>query len=218
MSWSYGGAKYAWKPTQTRPEVPADFDHVAIIPPRQKLIVELGDTVPDEGTLRVRVRASRTSVEDNRIPSLQLEFGWQASNDSQASVRISDHDLVIDAAPDQPQFYQWDIPLSEIYPRNSVRKMSKMGDLPSPSEYLKLVNSSVSQGDIQIDYVEITAPVYEQWPPDSHTRIFFDSANKADESVYAREVLTSFMSRAWRRRCDCFRGRSETGFVHKDSP
>ena len=47
-----------------------------------------------------------------------------------------------------------------------------MGDLPSPSEYVKLVNSSVSQGDIQIDYVEITAPVYEQWPPDSHTRIF----------------------------------------------
>ena len=76
------GAKYAWKPTTTRPEVPAVSDHVAIIPPRQKLIVELGDTVPDEGTLRVRVRASRTSVEDNRIPSLQLEFGWQASNDS----------------------------------------------------------------------------------------------------------------------------------------
>ncbi|MBC8352069.1 MAG: DUF1592 domain-containing protein [Planctomycetes bacterium] len=199
-SWSYPGAKFAWKPTQTRPEIPKHIDHVAIIPVRQKLIVELGDQVPEEGTLRVRIRASRTSVEDNRIPSLQLEFGWQASNDSQASVRISGHDIAIDAAPDKPQFYQWDIPLSEIYPRNSVRKISKMGDLPSPSEYVKLLNSSVSQGDIQIDYVEITAPVYEQWPPDSHNRIFFDSANKADESVYAREVLTRFISRAWRRR------------------
>jgi hypothetical protein len=199
-SWSYPGAKYAWKPTQNLNEVAAELDHVAIIPPRQRLIVELGNLVPDEGTLRVRIRASRVSVEDNRVPSLQLEFGWQASNDSSASVRISDHDVVIDAAPDKPQFYQWDIPLSEIYPRNSVRKTSKMGDLPSPSEFVKLVNSSVSRGDIQIDYVEITAPVYEQWPPDSHTRIFVDSANKANETAYAREVLTRFMSRAWRRR------------------
>ena len=79
-----------------------------------------------------------------------------------------------------------------------------MGDLPSPSEYVKFVNSSDSQGDIQIDYVEITAPVCDQWPPDSHNRIFYDSASKADESVYAREVLTSFMSRAWRRRVTTF--------------
>lgn len=198
-SWNYGGAKYAWKPTVTRSEVPADFDHVAIIPPKQKLIVELGDQVPEQGTLRIRIRASQTSVEDNRVPSLQLEFGWQASNDSQASVRISDHDVAIDAAPDKPQFYQWDIPLSEIYPRNSVRNISKMGDLPSPSEYVKIVNSSDLHGDIQVDYMEITAPIYDQWPPDSHTRIFIDSENKADETVYAREVLTKFMSRAWRR-------------------
>ena len=199
-SWAYYNAKYAFKPTQKRAEVPAEFDHVAIIPPRQELIVELGDQIPEEGTLRVRIRAWRMSAEDNRLPSLQLEFGWQASNDSQASVRVSDHDVAIGAAPDKPQFYQWDIPLSEIYPRNSVRKISKMGDLPSPSEYVKLVNSSVSHGDIQIDYVEITAPVYDQWPPESHTRIFIDSENEADEPAYAREVLMHFMSRAWRRR------------------
>lgn len=198
-SWRYSGAKYAWKPTATPPEVPAVSDNVAILPPKQKLIVELGDTIPEEGTLRVRIRAARTSTETNHIPSLQLEFGWQASNDSQASVRISDHDLAIDAAPEEPRFYQWEIPLSEIYPRNSVRGISKMGDLPSPSEYLKLVNSSVSQGDIQIDYVEVTAPVYNEWPPASHTNIFIDREHKDDETIYAREVLSKFMSRAWRR-------------------
>ena len=198
-SWAYYNAKYAWEPAQDPAEVPAEFDHVAIIPPRQRLIVELGDRVPEEGTLRVRVRASRVSVEDNRVPSLQLEFGWQASNDSQATVRISDHDVVIDATLDEPHFYQWDVPLSEIYPRNSMRKIWKMGDLPNPSEYVRFVNSSVSQGDIQIDYVEITAPVYEQWPPESHNRIFIDSENQSEETIYAREVLTGFMSRAWRR-------------------
>ncbi len=198
-SWSYGGAKYAWKPTTARPTIPAVSDHVAVIPRGQKLIVELGNLVPDRGTLRVRVRASRTSNEAGQVPSLQLEFGWQASNDSHASVRISSLDLAIDAAPGKARFYQWDIPLSEIYPRNLMRKTQKMGALPSPSEFVKLVNSSISQGDIQVDYVEITAPIYKQWPPASHTRIFVDSKNRDNETTYAREVLSSFMARAWRR-------------------
>ena len=179
--------------------MPPTFDHVAIIPPRQKLIVELGDQVPEKGTLRVRVRASRASAEESRIPSLQLEFGWQASNDSQASVRISQRDLKITAPPDQPQIYQWDIPLTEIYPRNSVKGISKMGDLPSPSELIKLVNSSDSRGDIRIGYVEVTAPYYEQWPPASHRRIFPDFKAGTDEVDYARNILNRFMSRAWRR-------------------
>ena len=201
VSWSYGGAKYAWKPSKARPKVPAASRHVVVIPARQKLIVELGNLIPDRGTLRVRVRASRVSVDKNkkRIPSLQLEFGWQASNDSAASVRISNRDIVVDAVPEKPKFYQWDVPLSEIYPRNLMRKTAKMGGLPSPSEYVKLVNSSASQGDIQIDHVEVITPIYENWPPDSHTRIFLDSSNKADEAVYAREVLSNFLSRAWRR-------------------
>ena len=198
-AWDYGDAKYARQPTATLPEVPLDFEHVAIIPPKQRLIVELGDTVPDTGTLRVRVRASRITTDDRRLPSMQLEFGWQASNDSQATVRISKQDIVVDALPDQPRFYQWEVPLSEVHPRNTMRGVWKLGDLPNPSEYIRLVNSSVSQSDIQVDYVEVTAPIYEQWPPASHTRVFIDSDLKAVETTYAKEVLASFMRRAWRR-------------------
>lgn len=199
VAWNYGGAKYAWNPTSELPETPDVSDSVVVIPPGQKLIVELGDRIPEIGMLRVRVRASRTSEDNEHVPSLQLEFGWQASNDSQASVRISKDDLVVEAPSGEAQFYEWTIPLRDVYPRNSVRHISKMGDLPSPSEYLKLVNSTVSQGDIQVDYIEVSAPVYEQWPPESHRRIFFSSENREDENAYAREVLESFMTRAWRR-------------------
>lgn len=198
-AWDYGAAKYARRPSVSLPEVPTQFEDVAILPPRQRLVVELGDTLPEAGTLRVRVRAACLNREEPSFASLQLEFGWQASNDSQAAVRISQKDLAIDALPAQPKFYQWDIPLSEVHPRNSMRKVWKMGDLPNPSEFLRLVNSSASKRDIQIDYVEVTAPVYDQWPPASHTRVFVDSPNKADEQVYAREVLNSFLRRAWRR-------------------
>lgn len=200
-TWEYYGAKYAFAFQNTRPAIPESFDHVAVIPAgrNRNLIVELGDKIPDEGIMRVRVRASRTAGNEARIPSLQLEFAWRASNEGRAIIRVSSEDTSITASPDNPQIYQWDIPLGEIYPRNSVRKNSKMGDMPSPSEYIRLVNSSASDGDIQIDYVEVAAPVNDQWPPKSHRRIFIDSPNKDNEVAYARDILTPFMSKAWRR-------------------
>jgi hypothetical protein len=200
-TWNYGGAKYAFKPETSPLEIPESFDHVAVIPqgPKKKLVVELGEKVPGEGILRVRVRASRTNVEDNRIPSLQLEFGWQASNEGRALLLVSEEDIPVSASPDKPQVYQWDVPLGDIYPRNSVRKTSSMGSMPNPSEHIRLVNSSAAKGEIQIDYVEVSAPVYDQWPPESHTRIFFDSPNSQNEPIYAMEILSAFMPRAWRR-------------------
>ena len=50
-----------------------------------------------------------------------------------------------------------------------------------------------------IDYIEISAPFYEQWPPKTHTDIFIESDNKSDEENYGREVLTRFLRRVWRR-------------------
>ncbi|MBM79120.1 MAG: hypothetical protein CMJ78_00825 [Planctomycetaceae bacterium] len=206
-SWAYYGAKYAFKPktfkpTDSLPKIPDPSDHVAIIPRGRNhgLIVELGNLVPDEGIMRVRVRASRASSEESRIPSMQLEFGWRASNEGRAILRVSNEDFPVKAALGEPDIYQWEIPLGEIYPRNSVRKTSPMGAMPSPSEYIRLVNSSAVRGDIRLDYVDVAAPIYKQWPPESHQRIFFKSANQKDEPVYAREVLTAFMSRAWRRK------------------
>ncbi len=196
--WDFNNAKYARNPMANPPNIPAQFEHVAILPARQRIVVELGDTLPETGTMRVRVRAARTAIDDSYLPSMQLEFGWQASNDSQASVRISQQDIVVDAAPNQPKFYQWDIPLCEVQPRNTMRKTWKLGDLPNPSEFLRIVNSSASRGDIQIDFVEVSAPVYDQWPPTSHSQIFLDSSNKADEAIYA-EKCCKFLRRAWRR-------------------
>ncbi len=202
--WAYNGAKYAFRPSDDEPKFPETFDHVAIIPSggNQQVTVELGDTVPDDGIMRVRIRASKEATEETRIPSLQLEFGFQASNEGRAEIRVSTADTPITATADAPQIYEWDVPLGEIYPRNAFRGASKMGDLPSPSEYVRFINSSVPQGGhggIQIDYVQVFVPYYEEWPPDSHRRIFFDSEHRHDELVYANELLTQFMTRAWRR-------------------
>ena len=197
--WQYHGARYAFAPSATLPSVPESFDTVAVLPPYRKLIVELGDQVGERGTLRVRVLASRGVKTDAQPPSLRLEFGWKASNDSRGSSVISDRDHQIDAPAEKPQFYQWDVPISQIHPRNGVRNISKMGDLPTPSEFIRLINSTVARGYIYIHYVEVTAPLYPQWPPQSHQRIFFESKHADDETEYAKAILQRFMSKAWRR-------------------
>jgi hypothetical protein len=47
--------------------------------------------------------------------------------------------------------------------------------------------------------VEFEGPYYETWPPASHKNIFLDSPRKNDPQAYAREIIRSFASRAYRR-------------------
>ncbi|MCP4778624.1 MAG: DUF1587 domain-containing protein, partial [Planctomycetaceae bacterium] len=51
-----------------------------------------------------------------------------------------------------------------------------------------------------VDWIEFEAPVNEIWPPEHHTRILFDSPlRQSAPENYIRQVLTRFMSRAYRR-------------------
>ena len=53
---------------------------------------------------------------------------------------------------------------------------------------------------VRVDRVTLDGPVYETWPPKRHQGILFESdLQESDPTAYAREVLTRFMTRAWRR-------------------
>ncbi len=66
-----------------------------------------------------------------------------------------------------------------------------------------LVKSSRDPGPpILIEAIEFEAPFHEEWPPVSHSQIFFASANQENEEVYAKEVISAFMQRAFRRSVD----------------
>lgn len=199
QSWHYSKGKFAWAPEASPRALPETAGTVAVVPRGRGLLVELGDQLPLEGILRVTVEASRAKLDDKASPSLQLRFGWRASNDSRAVFRISAEDRVVDAAPGSPQTYQWDVPMGPVYPRNSVRGTNKMGDLPSPSEYIKLVNASLSGGPLHIHSVRVAGPVHEQWPSASHTRILGTPEDGVSELERARSVLAGFLPQAWRR-------------------
>ncbi|MEE2940690.1 MAG: DUF1592 domain-containing protein [Planctomycetota bacterium] len=50
-----------------------------------------------------------------------------------------------------------------------------------------------------VESIEVEAPFHPVWPPASYTEVFHDSPRRADEGVYAREVIAAFLERAFRR-------------------
>jgi hypothetical protein len=184
-------------------QVPAASPVVVVMRPRQSLKMNLGETLPDAGIMRVRLRVGRTTVEANDHVALRLVFSAHTSNNANFSEIVSERDVPVTAPADQPQFIHFDIPLSEIT-RNPFRR--KGGPLGRPDEFLTV--QVVSDGDggkdgkplaIQADHIDIIAPYYEQWPPQSHAGIFPENTARQDETTYGRAVLERFMTRAWRR-------------------
>ena len=47
--------------------------------------------------------------------------------------------------------------------------------------------------------VEFEGPLYTEWPPKTHRAIFIDSPHKNEPETYAREIIQSFVTRAFRR-------------------
>ncbi len=202
-SFNYRAGRMSHLPIETATAPPPLSPVVLVIPVGKEQKIDLGDKLPPSGVLKIRLRASHRSTGNGRFPDLRLEFGNQPSNNSRTAVRVGHPDVAIEAPPSTPHFYEWELHLSEL-PRNQYRGVTEMGDLPNPTEYVTLQNATQSLGrneraDIVIDYLEITTPYHEQWPPKSHADIFIDSENQTNERQYAREVLSHFMPRAWRR-------------------
>ncbi|MEY2598270.1 MAG: hypothetical protein RLZZ142_529, partial [Verrucomicrobiota bacterium] len=174
---------------------------VWVLPRAGELKLNLDRFLPDEGVMRVRIRAGRSTLHPDEYASLRLVFSAHTSNNASFSQTISPRDMPVTAPGDAPQFIEFDIPLNDIQ-RNPFRKQTN--PFPRRDEFLHIVNVSNARGGeerlkVWIDYIEIIAPYYAQWPPQSHTQLFFDSPQKADETRYGREVLQHFLRRIWRR-------------------
>ena len=193
------------KPDETTSAVPPVSSVVAVLPPSRQFQLDLGNSVPAEGILRVRIRVGATERQPGQSANLRLVFGFQTNNEGKMSERVSDRDVEVTASTKDPEFVTFDVPLDGL-PRNPYRKIHEIGDSPNCTEYLEIHNISTTgkRGEgkpvnLEIDYVEVEAGLYETWPPKSHTDIFFESPNQKDEDTYCREILKPFMTRAWRR-------------------
>ena len=182
-------------------QTPALSTVVLVLPSSSELKLDLDRFLPDEGIMRVRIRAGRSTIKPDEYASLRLMLSAHTSNDANFSQVISQRDIPVTASGDNPQFINFDIPLNDLQ-RNPFRKLATT--YPRRDEFLHIQNvSNASNGEdrlnVLIDYIEISAPYYEQWPPKTHTSIFFASRNKGSEDIYGREVLNRFLRQVWRR-------------------
>jgi mono/diheme cytochrome c family protein len=197
----FSGGKAMPKPDAVAGQPPAVSQVVLEMPRSSELKMNLDRFLPDDGIMRVSIRAGRSTNKANEYASLRLGFSAHTSNNANFSNTISYCDIPVTALADKPQFIHFDIPLSDIQ-RNPFRKLERT--FPRRDEFLHIRNvSNANSGEerlhVHIDYIEISAPFYEQWPPKTHTDIFIESDNKDDEEAYGREVLSCFTRRAWRR-------------------
>ena len=180
---------------------PAVSSVVLALPHSNELKLNLDRFLPDEGVMRVRIRAGRSTMTADEYASLRLIFSAHTSNNANFSQVISQQDIPVTASADNPQFIDFHIQLGDIQ-RNPFRKLATT--FPRRDEFLSIRNVSNANGgeeplQVLIDHIEISAPFYAQWPPQTHRDIFVESKNTSDEQSYAREVLNGFMPRAWRR-------------------
>ncbi len=197
----YSGGKLEPKPDATTGKTPPVSPVVLVLPGSSELKLDLDRFLPDEGIMRVTIRAGRTTMHVDEYASLRLIFSAHTSNNANFSQVISERDIPVTASADKPQIIHFDIPLSDIQ-RNPFRKLTTT--FPRRDEFLSIRNVSNATNreeplHILVDYIEISAPFFEQWPPQTHRRIFVESENKGDEELYGREMLAGFMRRVWRR-------------------
>src|SRR5690606_24274944 len=87
-----------------------------------------------------------------------------------------------------------DYPQPEVE-ENNVNYLAGIREIGVRSEY----TDGRDMPRLLIRSVEFEGPLYETWPPKSHQAIFLDSNGKADAVSYAREILSDFATRAYRR-------------------
>lgn len=223
VSWSE--VKYSPVKGSISTKAPAPSSSAVVLNYNEKLKLNLGNKIPDAGVLKIRVRVGRTTTKPNEFSSLRLWISANTSNNANFQAIISE-DKAVTASLDNPEIIEFYVPLTEI-PRNPLRhdvnKETMSKDSRMINEFLSFQNISNSTGGkeplrLHIDYIEMSGPYFEQWPPKTHRSIFIDSKYKNDEATYSREVLKAFMEKSWRRTVSAIEVESYASLFEKYRP
>lgn len=165
---------------------------------------------PDEGEFVVTVRTTAELILEGGLPLLEVSVGY--CPDTQ--ILVKEFEPVEVSHPDE-QVFEFrgqleDFPLpvrgQGKYPGLVVRVRNVYDDgseLPKEQKddkNKKFYPDEPHLPKLLIQSVQFDGPVFEQWPPANHRAILFESPlQNVDDAAYVREILSSFMSRAFRR-------------------
>ncbi len=179
--------------------------------PSSRFIVRLME-FPREGEVVVRVRAHAVVPPGAGVPRMRIGMGVRAD------VRAPEKTLAeVDVDNSEPRTFTFrgrieSFPLpghNPKYPglqvtvynayedgRPKTRKKKKKKKKKTP------VEPDPTQPLLVIESVDFEGPIFDAWPPETHTRIFFPTSGQPTERQYAGKILARFMTRAFRRPVD----------------
>ncbi len=103
----------------------------------------------------------------------------------------------VDASPTEPKTYSY---LTRFTTESAGITINYAYSVPRTIENFRFYeNDAFPRPEALVDWIEIEGPVYDAWPPTSHTQILFPVPEGSTESDYARKVLERFLRRAYRR-------------------
>ena len=176
---------------------------------RQEFLAKMKE-YPDEGEFVVTVKLTAELVPEAGFPLLEASVGY--CPDTQILIR--EFEAVEVSQPDE-QAFQFrgqleDFPLpvrgQGKYPGLVVRVRNVYDDgteLPKEQkdeQKKKFYADEPHLPKLLIQSVQFEGPVFNQWPPATHRKILFESPlQNVDENAYVLEILSRFMTRAFRR-------------------
>ena len=156
-----------------------------------------------EGLAFKKVESSNAELQamyDDRfriVPTMRAFAGTQERNGHR--VRFLDAVHEVHATKSNPKIYEFYGDLEE-FPVPVKAKSGK--SITSSLMTLGMENNQFISKDgpsIVVKSIEFIGPYLEQWPTKAHQSIFVESRNKANERLYAKEILTRFLFKAYRR-------------------
>lgn len=165
---------------------------------------------PEKGEFRIRLKTSAILPPGVSEVPLRLMMGYSLNINS-ATQRVEPVGIVrLKNGPDDPRVVEFrgrieNFPVKPGKMRNGVRQPGSLSVTPQILYNDGTLNDqgvarNLAMPRVVIEWMEFEGPVWDQWPPEHHRRILFDSPlRESDPEKYTYEVLSRFMSRAYRR-------------------
>lgn len=109
-------------------------------------------------------------------------------------------ELDIDATKNEMRTYEFDAFFSD---KSAGLTIEYAYQIPKELENFQIQwDEGFARPTAWIDWMEIEGPIYEHWPPESHSRLLPAVQAGVKERAYARRVIARFLQRAYRRPAD----------------
>lgn len=169
---------------------------------------------PKTGEFRIRVQASAILPKGIMEMPLRIVMGYNLNENSSMFQMEPVGTATLTNSPDEPKVFEFhgrieNFPARPTKTKNGAPMPDVMtitaqnlyddGTLNDENRYLSWIRRMEMPRGV-VNWIEFEGPLTDTWPPEHHKRILFDSPlRETDPKAYVREVLSRFMSRAYRR-------------------